>query len=373
MIFDLCVVGAGFFGATVAEHITSTGRKVLVIDKRHHIGGNCFSEMDPETGIECHKYGSHIFHTSNKNVWEYLNRFTKFNNYRHTVWTTYKGCVYSLPINLATINAFYNVNLRPFEAAAFIQNEVKKQNIKNPQNLEEKAITLIGQPLYEAFIKGYTVKQWEKDPKDLPADIITRLPVRLSYNNRYFNDEFEGIPIDGYGKLFERMLDHPNIEVRLGVDYFNTKESLGHLPTVYTGPIDQFFNYKYGRLDWRTIDFEREGHDVVDYQGCAVMNYADTEVPYTRIHEFKHYHPERPETNTTVVFKEFSRIAGKDDEPYYPVNTPRNTELLKKYQKETMLLNNIWFGGRLGEYRYFDMDDTVDAALQLSGHICGRL
>ena len=368
-MFDLLVVGTGFFGATVAERIACAGWKVLIIDQRNHIGGNCFSEIDPETGIECHKYGSHIFHTSNKDVWEYLNRFTKFNDYRHTVWATCKGHVYSLPINLATINAFYDINLRPFEVEAFIKQEADKENIESPQNLEEKAITLIGRPLYEAFVKGYTIKQWEKDPKDLSAEIITRLLVRYNFNNRYFDDEFEGIPVDGYGKLFERMLDHPNIEVRLGVDYFDIKDSLGHVLTIYTGPIDRFFDYKHGRLDWRTIHFEREVYDVIDHQGCSVMNYSDVDVPYTRIHEFKHYHPERIETSNTVVFREFSRIAGGDDEPYYPVNTPCNAALLKQYQQEAKRHDNVWFGGRLGQYRYLDMDDTVDAALRLSEHI----
>lgn len=366
------IVGAGLFGATVAECLARAGRKVLVVEARNHTGGNCFSEIDSETGIECHRYGSHIFHTSYKAVWDYVNRFAEFNNYRHTVRTTWKERTYSLPINLGTINAFYGLNLKPSEARAFIQQEADKEGIETPRNLEEQAITLVGRPLYEAFIKGYTVKQWGEDPQALASDIIARLPVRYSFNNRYFDDEFEGIPLHGYSRLFERMLDSPNIEVRLGVDYFELPDSLRNRPTVYTGPIDRFFQYKCGKLDWRTIDLERQVHDVADYQGCAVMNYADTEVPYTRIHEFKHYHPERPATTNTVVFKEFSRAAEGADEPYYPVPTARNAALLERYQQHARRLDNIWFGGRLGQYRYLDMDDAIDVALQLSERLLGH-
>ena len=368
---DFLVVGAGFFGCTVAERLASSGRKVLVIDKRSHIGGNCFSEIDRDTGIECHKYGSHIFHTSDDEVWAYLNRFTGFNDYRHTVWTTFKDRVFSMPINLSTINAYYGLNLKPFEVEAFIEKERSKENVLHPANLEEKAVSLIGRPLYEAFIKGYTIKQWEKDPKGLPPDIITRLPVRHNYTNRYFADKYEGIPLEGYAKLFERMLDHSNIEVRLNTDYFETRENLGTIPTLYTGPIDRFFEYKYGPLDWRTIDFCREVHEVSDYQGCTVMNFADATIPFTRIHEFKHYHPERPGTESTVTFTEFSRVAGPADEPYYPVNTPRNSRLLEQYQTEMAGMSNIWMGGRLGAYRYFDMDDTVAHALELAKQLAG--
>jgi len=370
---DFLIVGAGFFGATVAERLASVGRNVLVVDKRNHIGGNCYSKMDPDAGVECHEYGSHIFHTSDEKVWTYLNRFTSFNSYQHTVWTTFKEGVYSMPINLATINAYYGKSLKPFEVETFIEKERAKENIVNPENLEEKAISLIGRPLYEAFIKGYTIKQWEKDPRELSPDIITRLPVRHSYNNRYFNDKYEGIPLDGYTRLFERLLDHPNIEVRLNTDYFDVRQELGETPTLYTGPIDRFFSYQFGHLDWRTIDFEREIHEVQDYQGCAVMNYAGAEVPFTRIHEFKHYHPERSPVDATVTFKEFSRVAGPVDDPYYPVNTPRNGRLLEQYQNEAISVRGIQFGGRLGAYRYFDMDDTVAAALEMADHLIGSL
>lgn len=369
MSADFLIVGAGFFGATVAEQLASAGFRVLVVEKRAHIGGNCFSKLDPATGIECHEYGSHIFHTSDEKVWSYLNRFTTFNTYQHTVWTTFKDRVYSMPINLATINAYYGLNLKPHEVEAFIEQERTKEAVLHPQNLEEKAISLIGRPLYEAFIRGYTIKQWEKDPKELPADIITRLPVRHNFNNRYFDDKYEGIPLDGYTKIFERMLDHPMIEVLLNQDYFEIREKFAGIPVLYTGPIDRFFEYKHGRLDWRTIDFERQVHEMPDYQGCTVMNYADERIPFTRIHEFKHYHPERPPTESTVTFKEFSRVADPVDDPFYPVNTPKNGRLLEQYQAEAKRLTNIWFGGRLGSYRYFDMDDTVAAALELANSI----
>jgi len=363
---DVLVVGAGFFGSVVAERLASVGRNVLILDKRDHVGGNSYSEVDADTGIECHKYGSHIFHTSDEEVWAYLNRFASFNEYRHTVWTTYKDRVYSMPINLSTINAYYGLNLKPFEVDIFIDKERSKENIVQPQNMEEKAISLIGRSLYEAFIKGYTIKQWGKDPKELSPDIINRLPVRHNYINRYFNDKYEGIPLDGYGELFERLLDHPNIEVRLSTDYFNVKYEFSAIPTLYTGAIDRFFDYKYGRLAWRTIDFEREVLDVADYQGCSVMNYADSEVPFTRIHEFKHYHPERPQTRKSIIFKEYSRVAELSNDPYYPINTPKNAVLLEKYQQEAQLLEDIWFGGRLGAYRYFDMDETIAAALEFA-------
>ena len=360
---DVVVIGCGFYGSVVAEQLAVAGFKVCIIEKRSHIGGNSFSEIDEKTGIEVHKYGSHIFHTSNEEVWAYITRFTAFNEYRHSVWTTYQERSYSMPINLNTINSFYGKNLRPFETQAFITSEIAKEKISAPRNLEEKAISLIGRPLYDAFIKGYTIKQWEKDPKELPPNIITRLPVRHNYNNRYFNDKYEGIPLDGYARLFERMLDHPNIEVRLNADYFDMKEELGDIPAVYTGPIDRFFDYKHGVLDWRTIDFEHTVHETLDYQGCTVMNFADESVPYTRVHEFKHYHPERPQTDSTVIFHEYSRIAERSDEPYYPVNTPRNAKLLKKYSIEAAQHKNVIFGGRLGEYRYLDMDSTISRAL----------
>jgi len=370
---DFLVIGAGFFGSTVAQRLADAGLRVHVIEKRSHIGGNCYSSRDPETGIECHQYGSHIFHTSNEKVWHYLSGFTEFNQYRHTVWTTYKNHVYSMPINLHTINTYYGMTLKPYEVKAFINEEIKKEKLADLDNLEAKVISMIGRPLYEAFIRGYTIKQWEKDPKELSSDIITRLPVRHDYNARYFSDTYEGIPRDGYTSVVERMLDHPNISVELGCDYFENRNRLPSSPILYTGPIDRFFDYEFGHLDWRTIEFVRTAHDVPDFQGCSVMNYADAGIPFTRIHEFKHFHPERPSTPQTVTFTEYSRLAGLVDDPYYPVNTPRNAALLEAYQERSRRCEHIWFGGRLGSYKYFDIDDTVDAALNCADAILQHL
>jgi UDP-galactopyranose mutase len=358
---DFVIVGAGFYGATVAERLAVSGRKVVVIEKRPHIGGNSFSYADPDTGIDVHKYGSHIFHTSREDVWNYIQRFSTFNNYQHTVRSFYKNRTYPLPVNQNTINAFYNLQLNPCEVSRFLQ-DITADSVKSPSNLEEKAISMMGRPLYEALIKGYTLKQWGKDPKDLSPDIITRLPIRHNDDNRYFSDTYEGIPLEGYGKLFERMLDHPNIEVRLNHCFFDVRDSLGDIPTLYTGPIDRLHQYTYGHLDWRTLDLKRTVYDVPDYQGCAVINYADEAIPYTRIHEYKHYHPECSSSASTVTHTEFSRRASETDEPYYPVNTPGNEQLFSAYLKTER--PNIYIGGRLGLYRYLDMDDTIAEALK---------
>ena len=362
---NLVIVGAGFFGAVVAERVANElKRPVTVLERRAHIGGNCWSEPDPETGIEVHRYGSHIFHTSNETVWRYINRFTAFNAYRHRVLTTARGQVFPMPINRTTVNRFYGLNLAPDEVADFIAAEAAKERIGVPSNLEEKAISLVGRPLYEAFIKGYTMKQWEKDPSELSASIINRLPVRSDDNDLYFSDTHEGIPIDGYAAVFQRMLDHPLIDVRLNTDFSKVRNNLSDDTLVlFTGPVDGFFDHRFGRLDWRTLDFERRVHAQPDAQGIAVMNIADADVPYTRIHEYKHYHPERPATEQTVTFREFSRAAGEGDEPYYPVNTARNRALRNTYQEAAAALPNVVFGGRLGTYRYIDMDDTIALAL----------
>lgn len=361
------VIGAGFFGAVVAEQAaTVLGGPVTVIDRRDHVGGNSFSEVDPETGVEYHKYGSHIFHTSDETVWAYVNRFGKFNDYRHHVYTVYNGEILSMPINLGTINSYYRRNFKPEEAKEFIAAEIAREKIVTPQNLEEKAVSLIGRPLYEALVRGYTVKQWETDPRKLSPEIITRLPVRYNYNNRYFSDRYEGIPLDGYGELISRILAQPGITLRLNTSYrdIETEIGAGDL-VVYTGAIDEFFNWKFGALEWRTVDFQIERFDYPDYQGATVMNYADESVPFTRIHEFKHYHPERPDSGKTIIFKEFSRFAAAGDEPYYPVLTEKNRQLYRRYREYAgQTCPQVIFGGRLGLYRYLDMDDTVAAALQ---------
>jgi UDP-galactopyranose mutase len=363
------VVGAGFFGAVIAERIANDlGEQVVVIDKRTHTGGNSHSAADPATGIDCHCYGSHIFHTANAAVWEYINRFTEFNGYRHKVLTRYQDRTYIMPINLATINALYGRDLSPTEAAALIKAEVAKEGITHPTNLEEKAVSLIGRPLYEAFIKGYTIKQWQTDPRQLPESIITRLPVRYSHTYDYFNDRWQGIPLGGYGAVFTQLLHNQRIEVRLGTDYFAVRDRIPpNCRVIYTGAIDRFFEYRFGALGWRTLNFEQEVVATGDFQGTTVMNYAAPEVPYTRIHEFRHYHPERNEypDNKTVIFREYSRNCAREEDPYYPINTDKDRHTYELYREETKQLPNMLFGGRLGTYCYLDMDKVIQQALEL--------
>ncbi|GAA3808051.1 UDP-galactopyranose mutase [Nocardioides panacisoli] len=365
---DLVVVGSGFFGLTIAERCANElDLKVLVLERRHHVGGNAYSEREPETGIEVHKYGAHLFHTSNERVWEYVNRFTDFTNYQHRVFGKYDGQVYSLPLNLSLINVFFGKSHTPDEARALIAEQASEFRTEDASNLEEKAISLIGRPLYEAFIKGYTAKQWQTDPTELSPDIITRLPVRYNFDNRYFNDKYEGLPVDGYTAWLERMADSPNIEVRLETDFFDVRDEFqGKVPIVYTGPVDEYFGNSEGRLSWRTVDLEAEVVDVDDFQGCSVMNYNDQGVPYTRIHEFKHFHPERTYLpGKSVIVHEYSRFAEETDEPYYPINTAEDREKLLRYRdlakKEPMTL----FGGRLGTYKYLDMHMAIGSALSM--------
>jgi UDP-galactopyranose mutase len=360
------IVGAGFYGATLAERIASVlNERVLVLDSRNHIGGNSYSYTDSSTNIEIHKYGSHIFHTSNVEVWKYMNQFTAFNSYQHRVLSKYRDRVYSMPINLMTINQFYGKSFSPEEAESFLKQEIARDVIADPKNLEEKGISLIGRPLYEAFIQGYTQKQWDTPLNELPANIITRLPVRFSYNDRYFNDVYEGIPVDGYGKLFEKMLAHPNIHLKLGIDYFSIKSMVPKdCLVIYTGPIDRYFDYQHGTLGWRTTYFEENKVPVNDFQGTSVMNYAGLEVPFTRIHEFKHYHPERDQSKTeTIIYREFSKFTEKGDIPYYPINTQRDKALFKKYQEMAQGEKKVIFGGRLGNYVYVDMHQAIAMAL----------
>jgi UDP-galactopyranose mutase len=367
---DLVIVGAGFFGLTVAERVaTELGRRVLIVERRGHIGGNAYSEAEPTTGIEVHRYGAHLFHTSNPNVWKYVTRFTEFTDYTHRVYTNVGGEVFPMPINLGTINQFFRAAYSPDAARALVAEQADEIR-DEPSNLEQKAISLIGRPLYEAFIRGYTAKQWQTDPRELPAEIISRLPVRYSYDNRYFNDTHEGLPVDGYTAWLERMADHPLIEVRLDTDFFDTSQAVnkssvvGHVPVLYTGPVDRYFAYMHGRLAWRTLDFEEEVLEVGDFQGTSVMNYADESVPYTRIHEFRHFHPERDyPRDRTVIMREFSRFATAEDEPYYPVNTPEDRARLLRYREEMAKEPQVFFGGRLGTYQYLDMHMAIGAAL----------
>jgi UDP-galactopyranose mutase len=365
---DLLVVGSGFFGLTIAERVaTELDKKVLILERRPHLGGNAYSEREAETGIEVHKYGAHLFHTSNERVWEYVNRFTTFTSYQHRVFGKYDGQVYSLPMNLNLINVFFGKSHTPDEARALIADQASEIRTEDAENLEEKAISLIGRPLYEAFIKGYTAKQWQTDPKELSPDIITRLPVRYNFDNRYFNDKYEGLPTDGYTAWLERMADHPNIEVRLETDFFEVAEQFkGQVPIVYTGPVDEYFGNSEGRLSWRTVDLEAEVVEVDDFQGCAVMNYNDQDVPWTRIHEFKHFHPERTYLpGKTVIVHEYSRFAEDDDEPYYPINTAEDRAKLLKYRELAKAEPMVLFGGRLGTYQYLDMHMAIGAALSM--------
>jgi UDP-galactopyranose mutase len=351
----------------IAERIANDLKeRVVVIDKRPHIGGNCFSEDDKETGIHYHKYGTHIFHTSNKIVWDYINRFTEFNGYFHQVLTTYKNRVYQMPINLETINAFYNLNLKPYEVDGFLEKEIAKEKISSPKNFEEKAISLIGRPLYEAFIKGYTKKQWQKDPTTLPESILKRLPFRKNYNESYYFSRWQGIPLMGYTEIFRKLLNNKIIEVKLNTDYFEIRRNIPETTfVIYSGPIDKYFDYKYGKLEWRTLEFKKRILQVEDYQGTSVMNYAEESIPYTRIHEPRHLHAEKDYTKEkTLIIEEYSK---SDDEnnPYYPVNDEKNQKLILKYNNEKQKLNNVAIGGRLGDYKYYDMHQTIAMALEL--------
>jgi UDP-galactopyranose mutase len=369
---DLVVVGSGFFGLTIAERCANElGLRVRVLERRRHIGGNAYSEVEPETGIEVHVYGAHLFHTSNERVWAYANRFTSFTDYQHRVFTNYQGQVYSFPMNLALINQFFGRSHTPDEARALVAEQASEIDTAQAKNLEEKAISMVGRPLYEAFVRGYTAKQWQTDPKELSPDIISRLPVRYNFTNRWFNDTHEGLPVDGYTAWLTKMADHPHIEVCLDTDFLapgphGREQYAGRVPVVYTGPVDEYFGHSEGRLSWRTVDLEAEVREVDDFQGTPVMNYADEDVPWTRIHEFKHFHPERTYLpGKTVIVHEYSRFATEDDEPYYPVNTAEDRATLLRYRdlakKEPMVL----FGGRLGTYKYLDMHMAIGSALSM--------
>ena len=366
--FKYIIVGSGFTGAVLAERIAEVlAEPVLVLERRDHHGGNAYSSIDPDTGIECHRYGSHIFHTRHREVWDYVRRFGEFSGYRHHVLTEHQGQVFSMPISLDTINRFYKISLKPHEAQHFIRTEAEASGIAESRNLEEKAISLIGRPLYEAFIRDYTRKQWNRDPRELPADIITRLPVRSSYNTEYFSDPWQGIPLDGYGALLGKILDHPRIALRLRTDVDAAMLAGARARVFHTGMIDRHFDYRLGELAWRSLRFDCETVGVADFQGVSVMNYADADVPFTRIHEFKHYHPEREAvfaSPRTVICREYPQDFAKGLEPYYPVNDAANQALLAQYQA-LVEGSGVRFCGRLGGYVYADMDAAVRLALEL--------
>ena len=371
---DLVIVGAGIFGLTIAQQaVEKLGAQVTIIDVRDHIGGNAYSYMDPETVAEIHKYGAHLFHTSNERVWDYVNRFTDFTDYVHRVYATHDGEVFPLPINLGTINQFFHASYTPAQAKALIEEQAGELAGTDPANLNDQGISLIGRPLYEAFIKNYTAKQWQTDASELPASIIKRLPVRFNYNNRYFKDTWEGLPKDGYTTWLKRMIDDPRISVRLETDFFDESQPLNKkalleagVPVVYTGPVDRYFDYDLGELKWRTVDFKEVRYDEGDHFGCPVMNFSDADVPYTRAIEFKNFNPERAaeqNPDRTVVWEEYSRFADRDDEPYYPINTDEDKALYAKYKAKAAEEPKVVFGGRLGTYAYYDMDQVFDQAL----------
>jgi UDP-galactopyranose mutase len=353
-MYDYLIVGAGFYGSICAHELTKKGYKVCVIDNRNHIGGNCHTEN--KDGINIHTYGPHVFHTSNEEVWEWINQFVKFNNFTLRPVANYKGEIYALPFNMWTFNKLWNV-VTPKEVQDIIDSQ--SVGIDTPSNLEEQAIKLVGSDIYEKLIKHYTAKQWRKDPKELPKEIITRLPVRLTYDNNYFNDKYQGIPIGGYTQIFEKLLD--GIEVRLGVDYFKD-ELPKHNKAIYTGPIDRFFNYKFGELEYKTTKFEHKKINNDNYQGIAMMNYTDIDVKFTRVIEHKHF--ENSNSPSTWVTWEYpTEYKASETEPYYPVNDNENNI---KYQKYKELINqekNIMFGGRLAEYKYYDMHQVIESAL----------
>lgn len=355
------IVGAGFSGAVIAERlVNSLDCKVLVIDERDHIGGNCHTKRDEETGVMVHTYGPHIFNTDNTEVWEYIQQFGQFEPFINRVKIVYKGQVYSMPINLHTINQFYGKTLNPAEAKKFVE-EISDKTIGEPKNFEEQAMKFIGKDLYNAFFYGYTKKQWGCEPRELPASILKRLPVRFNYNDNYYNNPIQGIPVNGYTSLFEKMLDHPSIEVKLNTK-FDQSFNIGEYDHVfYTGPIDAFFDYKHGRLSYRTVFFEKHVADG-DYQGNPVINYSEESVPYTRVHEHKHFTPWE-QHEKTVYFKEYSKETTSEDIPYYPKRLAADMQILEKYQQEVNALKGYTFLGRLATYRYMDMHHVIGEAL----------
>lgn len=355
-MYDYLVVGAGLFGAVFTQKAIENGKKVLVIDKRENVGGNIFTEEIEN--INVHKYGAHIFHTSFEDVWEYVNRFAEFNDFINSPKANFKGEIYSMPFNMNTFNELWGVKT-PEEAREKIDESVRREYKENPKNLEEQAINLVGREVYEKLVKGYTEKQWGRDCKDLPAFIIKRLPLRFVYDNNYFNDKYQGIAIGGYTALVEKML--VGADIRLGVDYFSEDFSSLAEKTVFTGRIDEFFGYKYGKLDYRSLRFETEVLDTEDFQKNAVVNYADRETPFTRIIEHKHF--ENTQSAKTVVTREYPAEFNGENEPYYPINNDKNNTLYEKYKTLAENEKNIIFGGRLGTYSYLDMDDVIKSAL----------
>lgn len=358
MKYDYLIVGAGLFGAVFAHEMTKRGRRCLIIDKRSHLGGNVYNEEIE--GINVHKYGAHIFHTNDKRIWDYVNSFVEFNRYTNSPMANYKGELYNLPFNMNTFYQLWGVKT-PNEARAKIQEQVAQLNIKKPKNLEEQALSLVGTDIYEKLIKGYTEKQWGRKATELPAFIIKRLPVRFTFNNNYFNDKYQGIPIGGYNKLIEGLLK--GVETKIGVDFFTNRNELDKIADniVFTGKIDEYFNYQYGKLEYRSLEFKHQVLEMKNYQGNAVINYTEASIPYTRIIEHKHF--EFGNQNKTVITKEYPKEWQGGCEPYYPVNDKKNSDIYLKYKKLADNESKVIFGGRLAEYKYYDMHQVIASAL----------
>lgn len=357
---NILIVGAGFSGVVIARKLAECGHKIRIIDRRDHIAGNCYDARDEETNVMVHTYGPHIFHTDNKEVWDFVNQFSVMMPYTNRVKATYNGKVFSLPINLHTINQFFNKKFSPDEAKEFIESK-GDSTIKSPVTFEQQALRFVGKELYEAFFKGYTIKQWGMEPAELPASILKRLPVRFNYDDNYFNHKYQGMPQSGYTTMVENIADHPNITIELNVDYNNEeRSSYGHV--FYSGALDAFYQNQFGRLGYRTLDFERFKYEG-DYQGCAVMNYCEEDVPFTRITEHKYFSPWESH-DQSICYKEFSRACEEGDIPYYPIRQTGEMKLLHKYLDLAEKEENITFIGRLGTYRYLDMDVTIAEALQ---------
>jgi UDP-galactopyranose mutase len=355
MKYDYLIVGSGLFGSVFAHEMTKVGKKCLIIEKRNHIAGNCHTEN--KDGINVHTYGPHIFHTNDKGIWEWVNQFTEFHNYKHTPKVNYKDKIYSFPINLMTLYQIWGVNT-PEEAKQKLE-EVRVKN-DNPKNLEEWILSQVGHDIYEKFIKGYTQKQWNKDPKELPTSIIKRLPIRTNFDDNYFFDKYQGIPVGGYTQIFEKILE--GIEVKTNIDYFENKEYWNSIADkiVFTGKIDEFFDYQFGELEYRTLRFDNKKIELEDYQGCSIVNYTDFNVPYTRITEHKHF--ENSKSDSTWITIEYPKDYEKGDVPYYPINDEKNNSIYEKY-KELTKESNVIFGGRLSEYKYYDMHQIIGSAL----------
>lgn len=356
--YDYLIVGAGLFGSVFANEAKKKGKKCLVIDKRNHTGGNIYCEEIE--GINVHKYGAHIFHTNNKEVWNYVNELVEFNRYTNSPVANYKGELYNLPFNMNTFYSLWKVKT-PDEAMKKIEEQKREANIKEPKNLEEQAISLVGKDIYEKLIKGYTEKQWGKKATELPAFIIKRLPVRFTFDNNYFNDKYQGVPIGGYNKITEKLLE--GIDVKLSVDFFKEREKLEKLADkiVFTGMIDEFYNYKFGTLEYRSLKFHNEILNEKNYQGNAVINYTEYDIPYTRIIEHKHF--EYGNQDKTIITKEYPATWNRGDEPYYPINNEKNNNIYLKYKELADKEENIIFGGRLAEYKYYDMHNVIEQAL----------